>query len=128
MKTHSFGKRNTDRSLEEQLSELGELIWRAIQSDDEISERLFELADAKLSRDNVSDEYTRLDPNDAAAIMGYDCGTEALEERRARVTPSGWLKYSLFNFALDWVLDQALMRMKMEQKWPFQQEDGFSKP
>lgn len=128
MKTFSFGARSTGRSSEEQLSELGERIWQAIQSDDEITELLFELADAKLSRDNVSPGDTQLDHDHAAAIMGYDCDTETLEDRRSRVPPSEWLKYSLFNFALDWVLDQALMRMKIEQKWPFQREDGFSKP
>jgi hypothetical protein len=86
------------------------------------------LADAKLSRDKVSPKDTQLDSEHAAVIMGYDCDPKTLEDRRSRVPPKQWLKYSLFNLALDWVLDQALMRMKIEQRWPFQQEDGFSKP
>ncbi len=47
--------------------------------------------------------------------MGFDLDPGVLEHERARE----WEKYALFNFALDWVLDQALIRMKIEQKWPF---------
>jgi len=85
------------------------------------------LADAKLSLDKVSLEDTRLDSKWAEAIMG-DLDPETLDRQRPLVPPREWLKYSLFNFALDWVMDQALMRMKIEQKWPFQEKDGFSKP
>jgi hypothetical protein len=61
-------------------------------------------------------------------MMGMDYDLETRERLRSEVPPREWLKYSLYNFALDWVLDQALMRMKIEQKWPFQEEDGFLKP
>ena len=114
--------------LDKQLSELGGLIWRAIHADDEISELLFRLADEKLSLDNVDPEDTRLESNAADWIMGFDVDPETLERQRPLVPSSEWLKYALFNFALDWVLDQALMRMKTEQKWPFQEKDPFSKP
>jgi hypothetical protein len=112
------------------LSELGRRIWDAIQKDEEIAELLFTLADAKLALDKVSREDTELDSDAAEAIMGfdYDYDTETRERLRSAVRPREWLKYSLYNFALDWVLDQALMRMKIEQKWPFQQDDGFIKP
>ncbi len=114
--------------LAEQLSELGRLIWEAIQNNDRITELTFELADAKLTLDKVSLEHTRLDSDHAEAIMGFDRDPETLDHRRSLVPPIEWLKYSLFNLALDWVMDQALMRMKIEQKWPFQENDGFSKP
>jgi hypothetical protein len=113
--------------LAERLSELGRLIWQAIQADDEITELLFDLADAKLALDRVRLEDTRLDSDWAEAIMG-ELDAETLDRQRALVPPNEWLKYSLFNFALDWVMDQALMRMKIEQKWPFQQNDGSSRP
>ncbi len=110
------------------LSELGGHIWNAIQRDDQITELVFELASAKLAFDKVRPEDTQLDSNAAAAIMGMDYDAETRERRRSTVKPGEWLKYSLYNLALDWVLDQALMRMKIEQKWPFQEDDGFPKP
>ena len=116
------------QELNEQLSELGRLIWRAIQSDDEITELLFALADDKLSLDKVNVEETRLGEQAAEAIMGFDHDPETREQLRSNVPPGEWLKYSIYNFVLDWVLDQALMRMKIEQKWPFQEVDGFSRP
>ena len=116
------------QELAEGLSELGGLIWRAVHADDEITEVVFELADKKLSLDKVDPDDTRLDPNAADWIMGLDGDTESLENQRLLVPPREWSKYALFNFALDWVIDQALMRMKIEQKWRFQQNDGLSKP
>jgi hypothetical protein len=44
------------QELENQLSELGGLIWQAIQASDEITEAVFELADAKLFLDKVHPE------------------------------------------------------------------------
>jgi hypothetical protein len=130
MRTFNFNRLReqvTNRQeLDKQLSELGGLIWQAIQDDDEITELLFGLADAKLSLDKVSLEYSRLDSDWAEAIMG-DLDPETLEPLRPLIPSVEWSKYSLFNFALDWVMDQALMRMKIEQKWPFQEHDGFSK-
>jgi hypothetical protein len=122
----SRGQITNRRELDKQLSELGGRIWQAIQGDDEITKILFELADVKLSLDKVSAEDARLDSHWAEAIMG-DLDPETLERQRPFVPPHEWLKYSLYNFALDWVMDQALMRMKIEQKWPFQENDGFSK-
>ncbi len=118
------GQITNRQELEKQLSELGGRIWRAIQADDEITEVLFELADAKLSLDKVRLEDAQLDLDWAEAVMG-DLDSETLERQRPLVPPHEWLKYSLYNFALDWVMDQALMRMKIEQKWPFQEHDGF---
>jgi len=63
----------------------------------------------------VNLEDTRLDSDWAEAIMG-DLDPEAFERLKPLVPSREWLKYSLFNFALDWVVDQALTRMKIEQK------------
>ncbi len=115
------------QDLAERLSELGRLIWQAIQSDDKITELVFELADAKLSLDKVNVEDTRVEPDAADVIMGIDRDEETLARERLSIKPSEWLKYSVYNLALDWVMDQALMRMKMQQKWPFQENDGFPK-
>jgi hypothetical protein len=115
------------RVLDERLSELGGLIWDAIQRDDAITELLFELTDAKLSLDKVELKDTRLEPDCAEIIMG-EHDPEDLVQLRQMVPSGEWLKYALVNFALDWVVDQALMRMRIEQKWPFQENDGFSKP
>ncbi len=114
--------------LARQLSELGGRIWEAIHRDDQITELLFELADAKLALDKVSPEESRLDPDAAEIIMGVDTDPATRETLSPTVSSREWMKYSLFNFALDWVMDQALMRMRMERKWPFQEEDGFLKP
>jgi hypothetical protein len=121
------GLRSTEQ-LAKELSELGCRIWDAIHRDDHITDLFFELADAKLALDRVSREDTELDPNAADAIMGMDGDTETRERPRPAVPAREWLKYSLVNFALDWVLDQALMRMKLERKWPFQENDGLLKP
>jgi hypothetical protein len=115
------------QELAKRLSELGGRIWRAIHSDDEIADLFFELADAKLSLDKVNPADTQLESDAADKIMGFDHDPEIIEHLRQTVPPGEWLKYAIVNFALDWVLDQALMRMKIEQKWPFQQEDGFCK-
>jgi hypothetical protein len=114
--------------LAKQLSELGSRIWDAINRDDDIEVLLFHLADAKLRLDKVSDADSRLDSDAAEAIMGMDYDPETRERLRSAVPPHEWSKYALYNFALDWVLDQALMRMKLERKWPFQEDDGFVKP
>ena len=114
------------QEVNKQLSALGTLIWQVIQNDDEISELIFELADAKLSLDKVSQEDTRLGSDWAEAIMG-DLEPEILDQRRPCIPAREWMKYSLFNFALDWVMDQALMRMRIEQRWSFQENDGLSR-
>jgi hypothetical protein len=44
------------------------------------------------------------------------------------VPPSEWAKLALYNLAMDWVIDQALVRMKLESKWPFQQDGDSPKP
>jgi len=116
------------QALDKRLSELGGLIWEAIHGDGAITDFLFELADEKLSLDKVEPEDTRLEPKTADVIMGFEHSPEDLLRLRREVPPREWLKYALFNFALDWVLDQALMRMRFERKWHFQQNDVFSKP
>ena len=111
---------------------MGGRIWAAIHRDDQIRDLLFELADLKLRLDirldKVSEEDSRLDSDAADAIMGMDHDAETGERLRSAVPSGELLKYAVFDFALDCVLDQALMRMKMEQKWPFQENDGFVKP
>jgi hypothetical protein len=119
---------NNRKELDEQLSELGRLIWRAIMDDDKINDILFELADAKLSLDNVDVGEARLEANAAEAIMEFEPDPEDPECQRPPVRSSEWSKYALYNFALDWVVDQALMRMKIEQRWPFQENDGLARP
>jgi hypothetical protein len=116
------------QELAKRLSELGGRIWQAIHGDDEITGLFFELADAKLSLDKVNPGDTKLESDAAEIIMGFDHDAETVQHLRPTVPPGEWLKYAIVNFALDWVLDQALMRMKIEQKWPFQERDGFSKP
>jgi len=89
---------------------------------------LFHLADAKLVLGKVSPEDSRLDSDAAEVIMGMEYDVETRERLRSEVRPHEWSKYALYNFALDWVMDHALMRMKLERKWPFQEDDGFLKP
>jgi hypothetical protein len=115
------------QALTNRLSELGGHIWRAIHADNKVTELLYELAEEKLAQDKVNPEETQLDSDAADWIMGFNDDPETRERQRSLVPSSEWLKYALFNFALDWVMDQALMRMKIEQKWPFQENDGFSK-
>jgi hypothetical protein len=115
------------QELDKRLSKLGGLIWDAIHGDGAVTDLLFELADEKLSLDKVAAEDTRLDPNASDVIMGMEHDPEDLFRLRQEVPSHEWLKYALFNFALDWVMDQALMRMRLERKWPFQENDPFSK-
>ena len=116
------------KELDEQLSALGHLIWKAIMANDEINEIIFELVDAKLSLDNIDLNDARLEDEAAEAIMGFEPDPEDPARQRPPVPSDQWLKYSLFNLALDWVVDQALMRMKIEQRWSFQQDDGLGRP
>jgi len=117
------------QELDSALSELGTRIWQAIQTNDVIVEKLFELADMKLSLDNVTDENSRLDDSAAKVIMGdVEDDAQNLVRPKQFVPPREWAKYALYNLALDWVVDQALARMKLENKWPFQREDGFTRP
>jgi hypothetical protein len=80
--------------LAEQLSHLGGRIWEAIHRDAEITELLFELADAKLALDKVRPEDSRLDSG-GEAIMGFDADPATLEQLRSAVPPLEWMKYSL---------------------------------
>ena len=113
------------QELAGRLSDLGGRIWRAIQADDEVTELVFELADKKLALDKVSREESELEADAAERIMTFDDDPETFEQQ---IPPREWAKYALFNFALDWVLDQALMHMKLEQRWSFREKDGLSKP
>ena len=83
----------------------------------------------KLSLDRVTSKNTDLGDSAAEAIMsdGRE-GSNNIVRPKEFVPPDEWAKYALFNLALDWVVDQALARMKIENKWPFQQKDGLSKP
>jgi hypothetical protein len=117
------------QQLNSALSELGNRIWKAIQSDGAIVESIFELADMKLSLDNVKPEDSRLDLEWAKTIFGdRDDDPDNVVRPKQFVPPPEWVKNALFNLALDWVVDQALVRMKLECKWAFQQEDMPSEP
>ena len=117
------------QELETGLCELGNRIWEAIQSDDAIAETLFELVDMKLALDNVTLDDSCLDPDAAKAILMdvEDDGTNLVRPKKF-VPPSEWAKLALYSLAMDWVVDQALMRMKLESKWPFQQKVESPKP
>ena len=115
--------------LETRLCELGSRIWEAIQSDDAIADTLFELVDMKLALDNVTLDDSRLDPDAAKAIlMDVEDDATNLVRPKKFVPPSEWAKLALYNLAMDWVIDQALVRMKLESKWPFQQNVESPKP
>ena len=117
------------QQLEIGLCELGDRIWEVIQSDDAIADTLFKLVDMKLALDNVTLDDSRLDPDAAKAILMdvEDDPTNLvrpkkfLERPKKLVPPSEWAKMALYNLAMDWVMDQALVRMRLGCKWPFQQ-------
>ena len=117
------------QELETGLCELGNRIWEAIQSDDAIADTLFELVDMKLALDNVTLDDSCLDPDAAKAIL-MDVEDDATNLVRPKnfVPPSEWAKLALYTLAMDWVVDQALVRMKLESKWPFQQNVESPKP
>jgi hypothetical protein len=117
------------RELETGLCELGNRIWEAIQSDDAIADTLFKLVDMKLALDHVTLDDSRLDPDAAKAIlMDVEDDATNLVRPKKFVPPSEWAKLALYNLAMDWVIDQALVRMKLESKWPFQQDSDSPKP
>jgi hypothetical protein len=106
------------QELETGLCELGNRIWEAIQSDDAIADTLFKLVDMKLALDNVT--LACLDPDAAKAIlMDVEDDATNLVRPKKFVPPSEWAKLALYNLAMDWVMDQALVLMKLESKWPF---------
>jgi len=117
------------QELETGLCELGSRIWEAIQSDDAIADRLFTLVDMKLALDNVTLDDSCVDPDTAKAILTdvEDDATNLVRPKRF-VPPSEWAKLALYTLAMDWVIDQALVRMKLESKWPFQQNVESREP
>lgn len=117
------------QELETGLCELGNRIWEAIQRDDAIADTLFKLVDMKLALDNVTLDNSRLDRHAAKAIPAdvEDDATNLVRPKKF-VSPSEWAKLALYNLAMDWVIDQALVRMKLESKWPFQQNVELPKP
>jgi hypothetical protein len=105
--------------LETGLCELGNRIWEAI----------FKLVDMKLALDHVTLDDSRLDPDAAKAIlMDVEDDATNLVRPKKFVPPSEWAKLALYNLAMDWVIDQALVRMKLESKWPFQHDSDSPKP
>jgi hypothetical protein len=123
------GERMARQELETGLYELGSQIWEAIQSDDAIADTLFKLVDMKLILDNVTLNDLCLDRDAAEAILtGVEDDATNLLRPKKFVPPSEWAKLALYNLAMDWVLDQALVRMKLESKWPFQQNVELPKP
>jgi hypothetical protein len=116
------------QELESGLRELGNRIWEAIQSDDATAEALFKLVDIKLALDNLTLDDLHLDPDAAKAIfMKVEDDTTNLVRPTKFVPPSEWAKVALYTLAMDWVIDQALVRMKLESKWPFQQHGDSPK-
>ena len=117
------------QELETVLCELGNRIWQAIQSDDAIADTLFKLVDMKLALDHVTLDDSRLDADAAKAIlMDVEDDATNLVRPKKFVPPSEWAKLALYTLAMDWVIDQALVRMKLESKWPFQQKVESPKP
>jgi hypothetical protein len=115
--------------LETGLYDLGDRIWEAIQSDDAIADTLFKLVDMKLALDHVTLDDSRLDADAAKAIlMDVEDDATNLVRPKKFVPPSEWAKLALYNLAMDWVIDQALVRMKLESNWPFQEQDDSPKP
>ena len=117
------------QELETGLCELGNRIWEAIQSDDAIADALFELVDMKLALDNVTLDDSCLDPDAAKAIL-LDVEDHATNLARPKkfVPPSEWAKLALYILAMDWVIDQALVRMKLRSNWLFQQNLELPEP
>jgi hypothetical protein len=116
------------QELETGLCELGNRIWEAIQSDDAIADTLFKLVDMKLALDNVTLDDSCLDPDAAKAIlMDVEDDATNLVRPKKFVPPSEWAKLALYSLAMDWVVDQALVRMKLESKWPFQQHGDLTR-
>jgi hypothetical protein len=68
-------------------------------------------------------------PDAAKAILMdvEDYATNSVRPKRF-VPPSEWAKLALYNLAMDWVMDQAPVRMKLESKWPFQQQANSPMP
>src|SRR4029077_18438082 len=54
-----------------------------------------------------------------AILMDVEDDATNLVRPKKFVPPSEWAKLALYNLAMDWVIDQALVRMKLESKWPF---------
>jgi hypothetical protein len=86
--------------------------------------------------DNVTLDDSCLDPNTAKAILMdvEDDPTNLVRPKKFLmppkkfVPPSEWAKLALYNLAMDWVIDQALVRMKLGSKWPFQQNVESPEP
>jgi hypothetical protein len=91
------GETMESHELAKRLSELGKLIWQAIDGDAQITELLFELADEKLSLDKVNVAETRLDPKAAEAIIGFDLDPGVLEHERSLVPSREWEKYEVYS-------------------------------
>ena len=83
----------------------------------------------KLALDNVTLDDSRLDLDSAKAIlMDVEDDATNLVRPKKFVAPSEWAKLALYNLAMDWVIDQALVRIKLESKWPFQQNVESPEP
>ena len=109
------------QELEIGLCELADRIWGAIHNDEAIADALSKLVDIKLALDNVTLDESRLDPDAAKAILMVveDDATNLVRPKKF-VPPSQWAKLALYNLAMNWVIDQALVRMKLENGWPLQ--------
>jgi hypothetical protein len=117
------------QELEVGLCELANRMWGAIHNDDAIADALSKLVDMKLALDNVTLDDSRLDRDVAKTLLMEveDDSTNFMRPQKF-VPPSEWAKLALYNLAMNWVIDQALLRMKLEGEWPLQQHGDSPKP
>jgi predicted RNase H-like HicB family nuclease len=109
----------TADELERALSALGAQMWDAMLNDDDVSEKLYELTEAKLSIDGATKEDTTLMDDAARAIFEEgDLQSPNVLRPKAFVASGEWAKNALYNLTLRWVLDQSLARMLAEKKFP----------
>ena len=112
-------RRVTNEELDRALSELGDRIWNALQRDDSVSDMLYELVEAKLAFDGVDRQES--DPTEEAAVAIFnerDPDNPVVIRPKEFVQSTEWAKNSLYNLALQWVLNQAIARMQLEHKFP----------
>ena len=111
--------RMTSAELDQALSKLAEDIWAALRNDDTVSDLLHELVAAKLDLDGVDRRDSELTDATAVAIFeGHDPDNPRVIRPKAFVPSREWAKNSLYNLALQWVLNQAICRMQVEHRFP----------
>jgi Domain of unknown function (DUF1902) len=106
----------TKEEFDRALSKLGERMWEALNNDDFVVDLLHDLADAKLTFDGVERAESELGAEVAEAIFNErDPDHPEIVRPKQFVQSREWMKNSIYNLALRWVLDQALARMTVER-------------